>query len=48
MCVLHLMYTASHNVSDKTNIISQYYGLSSIARNIPKYNVWVIGGDMNA
>ena len=36
------------NVSEKTNLIALYDELSSLVRSIPKHNVLVIGGDMNA
>ena len=36
------------NVSEETELIAFHDELSSLVRNIPKYNVLVIGGDMNA
>ena len=36
------------NVSEETGLIAFYDELSSLVRNIPKHNVLVIGGDMNA
>ena len=36
------------NVSEETGLIAFYSGLSSFVRSIPKYNVLVIGRDMNA
>ena len=36
------------NASDETNITIFYDGLCSLARQIPKHNVLMIGGDMNA
>ena len=36
------------NVSEETKIIVFYDELSSLVRSIPKHNVLVIGGDMNA
>ena len=36
------------NVSDETDLITFYDELSSLVRSIPKHNVLVIGGDMNA
>ena len=36
------------NVSEKTDLIAFYNELSSLVRSIPKLNVLVIGGDMNA
>ena len=36
------------NISEETNLIAFYNELSSLVRNIPKHNVLVISGDMNA
>ena len=36
------------NVSEETEIIAFYDEPYSLVRNIPKHNVLVIGGDMNA
>ena len=36
------------NVSEKTDLIAFYNELSSLACSIPKLNILVIGGDMNA
>ena len=36
------------NVSEETNLIAFYNELSSLVRSIPRHNVIVIGGDMNA
>ena len=36
------------NARDKTDLIAFYNDLSSLVRNIPKHNVQIIGGDMNA
>ena len=36
------------NVSEETDLIAFYNDLSSLVRGIPKHNVLVIGGDMNA
>ena len=36
------------NVSEETGLIIFYNELSSLVRSIPKHNVLVIGGDMNA
>ena len=36
------------NVSEETDLIAFYDELSSLVRSIPKYNVLVISGDMNA
>ena len=36
------------NISEETELIAFYDELSSLVRSIPKHNVLVIGGDMNA
>ena len=36
------------NVSEETDLNAFYYGLSFLVRSIPKHNVLIIGGDMNA
>ena len=36
------------NISEETELITFYDELSSLERSIPKYNVLVTGGDMNA
>ena len=36
------------NVSEETEIVTFYEELSSLVRRIPKHNLLVIGGDMNA
>ena len=36
------------NVSEETELVDFYDELSSLVRSIPKHNVLVIGGDMNA
>ena len=36
------------NVSEETELLAFYDELSSLLRSIPKHNVLVIGGDMNA
>ena len=36
------------NVSEETKLVTFYDELSSLVRSIPKHNVLVIGGDMNA
>ena len=36
------------NVSEETEFITFYGELSSLVRSIPKHNVLIIGGDMNA
>ena len=37
-----------NNVSEGTELVTFYDVLSSLVRSIPKHNVLVIGGDMNA
>ena len=39
---------SSTNVSEETDLIAFYNELSSLVRSIPKHNVFIIGGDMNA
>ena len=36
------------NVSEETELVTFYDELSSLLRSIPKHNMLVIGGDMNA
>ena len=36
------------NVSEETNFIAFYNELSSLVRSIPKHNILIIGGDVNA
>ena len=36
------------NVSEETELVTFYDVLSSLVRSIPKHNMLVIGGDMNA
>ena len=36
------------NVSEETELVTFYVELSSLVRSIPKHNMLVIGGDMNA
>ena len=36
------------NICEETDLLAFYNELSSLVRNIPKHNVLVIGGDMNA
>ena len=36
------------NVSEETELVAFYDELSSLVRSIPKHNLLVIGGDMNA
>ena len=40
--------TAPTNVSEENEIVTFYEDLSSLVRSIPKHNLLVIGGDMNA
>ena len=40
--------TSPTNVSEETELVAFYDELSSLVRSIPKHNVLVIGGDMNA
>ena len=40
--------TAPTNVSEETELVAFYDELSSLVRSIPKHNMLVIGGDMNA
>ena len=37
-----------YNISEETELVALYDELSSLVRSIPKHNVLVIGGDMNA
>ena len=39
---------SSINVSEETDLINFYYELSSLVCCIPKHNILIIGGDMNA
>ena len=36
------------NVNEETELVTFYDELSSLVRSIPKHNMLVIGGDMNA
>ena len=36
------------NVSEETELVTFYKKVSSLVRSIPKHNLLVIGGDMNA
>ena len=36
------------NISEKTELIAFYDALSSLVRRVPKHNVLVIGGDIDA
>ena len=36
------------NISKETKVATFYDELSSLVRSIPKYNLLIIGGDMNA
>ena len=48
MCASFISSYSPTNASDETDIITFYNGLSSLVRSIPKHNVPIIGGDMNA
>ena len=37
-----------NNVGNETDLIAFYNDLSSLVRSIPKHNVLIIGGDINA
>ena len=43
-----IIYYSSTNVSEETDLIAFYNGLSSIVRSIQKHNVFVIGWYINA
>ena len=43
-----ISYYSTSNVSEETELIALYDELSSLVHSIPKHNVLVIGGDMNA
>ena len=43
-----ISYNSPTNVSDETELVTFYEELSSLVRSIPKHNLRVIGGDMNA
>ena len=43
-----ISYYSPTNVSKETGLIAFYNELSSLVRSIPKHNVLIIGGDMNA
>ena len=43
-----ISYNSPTNVSEETELIAFYDELSSLVRSIPKHNVLVINGDMNA
>ena len=43
-----ISYYSPTNVSEETELVAFYDELSSLVRSIPKHNVLVIGGDMNA
>ena len=47
-CMTVVSCYRSTNASEKTHITKFYKELSSLCRQIPKHNVLVIGGDMNA
>ena len=39
---------SSTNASDETDLDTFYNELSSLVHSIPKHNILIIGGDMNA
>ena len=41
-------YIRTNSDSEETDLIIFYNGLSSLVHSIPKHNVCLIGGDMNA
>ena len=43
-----ISYYTPTNVSEETELVTFYDELSSLVRSIPKHNMLVIGGDMNA
>ena len=43
-----ISYYSPTNVSEETELVTFYDELSSLVRSIPKHNMLVIGGDMNA
>ena len=43
-----ISYYSPTNISEETELIAFYDELSCLVRSIPKHNVLVIGGDMNA
>ena len=48
LCVTINSCNSPTNISEETDLITFYNMLSSLVRSIPKYNVLVFGGDMNA
>ena len=43
-----ISYYSPTNVSEETELVTFYDELSSLMCSIPKYNMLVFGGDMNA
>ena len=43
-----ISYYSPTNASDEMDLITFYYELPSLVGNIPKHNVLIIDGDMNA
>ena len=43
-----ISYYSQWSVSEETDLVAFYDELPSLGRSIPKHNVLVIGGDMNA
>ena len=48
MATLKQRSSPATNVSEETELVTFYEELSSLVRSIPKHNLLVIGGDMNA
>ena len=47
-CAIIISCYIPTNVSEETELIAFYDELSYLVRSIPKHNVLVVGGDMNA
>ena len=43
-----ITFNSHNNIKDETDTIAFYNELSSLVHTIPKHNVLIIGGDMNA
>ena len=43
-----ISYNSPTNVSEETDLIVFYNELSSFVRSIPKHNIFIIGGNINA
>ena len=48
LCTTVIFFESPTNISDETSIITFYNALSYFFRHIPKHNVQIIGGDVNA